>query len=350
MKILHLINSMIVGGAETLLKDLIIGIHNHYPEFEQHLITLYGGGKMLDSTNNFIKYKDLGVNHFNFLLKSIELKKYIKDNKIDVVHAHLYDAMILSRLAASKNVKLIYTYHSGLHNKCSNDYSLNRLLLDKLTYKKSHIAIFVSDSVKKDILNGVNINGNSFVVDNFTSNKFSYQYKNSNKQELKIVSVGNLKTVKNHSFSIEILSKIIKYPINLDIYGDGELFSELKKHIKSNGAKVNIFTNVNIDSELLAKYDLFLMSSIQEGMSVALIEAMTTGLPSCLSNIPSFKETAGQSAFFFNLNDLSDAVSKILFIYENKDCLINMSLEAKKRSTNFSFETHIKKIVGIYKI
>ena len=92
MKILYIINSMIVGGAETLLRDTIIGINEKHPEIEVHLITLYGGGKQLEGINHIVKYKDLSVSKINFIFKSIELNKYIKKNKITLVHAHLcYD-------------------------------------------------------------------------------------------------------------------------------------------------------------------------------------------------------------------------------------------------------------------
>jgi glycosyltransferase involved in cell wall biosynthesis len=348
MKILHVINSMIVGGAETLLKDAIIGINEKIPEYEQHLITLYGGGKMLDPIKNIIKYKDLNVNHFNFLFKSLELRQYIKANKIDVVHAHLYDAMILTRLAIPKNVKILYTYHSGLHNPKSNDYSFLRNKLDRLTYNKNHTAIYVSDTVKNEVICGIDIKGPSYVIYNFTSTKFTQQFKYNNDNKLKLISVGNLRIAKNHKYAIEIFAELKEYPITLDIYGSGFLKEELDALIQLTGSNVNIITDAMLTSEILAKYDLFFMSSFQEGMSVALIEAMTTGLPSLLSDIDSFKETAEESALYFDLNNMDDPKSKLLYILKNKVQLKNMSLMASELSEKYSLDQYIQRTTSLY--
>ncbi len=348
MRVLHLINSMIVGGAETLLKDTIIGIHENYPVFEQHLVTLYGGGRLLDPIKNIIKYKDLKVNHFNFLFKSLELRKYIIDNKIDVVHAHLYDAMILSRLAIPKNVKLLYTYHSGLHHPKSDDYSFIRNKLDRLTYRKNHTAVFVSDTVKNEVVCGVNINGPSFVIYNFTSSKFNYQYNFNLNNELRLVTVGNLRYAKNHKYAIEVLASVKDYPISLDIYGSGILKEELEELIQLKGAKVNITTNSIVTSEVLSKYDIFFMTSFQEGMSVALIEAMTTGLPSLLSDIDSFKETAGDSALYFDLNNVNDPKEKLLRLFRDKSQLKDMTIIASELSKRFSFDQYLSKMAFLY--
>ncbi len=350
MKVLHVINSMIVGGAETLLKDAIIGIKQKYPDLEQYLVTLYGGGKMLDPIMDIVLYKDLKVNNYNFLYKVFEFNQFIKDHQIDVVHAHLYDAMILARLSVPNSVKLLYTYHSGLHHPKSNDYSWIRSRLDRITYRKKHIAIFVSEAVKTCVICGVYIKGPSYVIYNFTSLKFNFQYKLKNDQTLKLVSVGNLRTAKNHENSIEILASLINYPVCLDIYGNGSLQGELEKQIKRKKAKVKIITNSFLTSEILCQYDLFFMSSFQEGMSVALIEAMTSGLPSLLSNIDSFRETGKNSAIYFDLNSIDDAKDKLLNLLQNKNQLRQMSLNAKELSTKYSFSLYFDKIMELYTI
>lgn len=339
---------MIVGGAETLLKDAIIGIDKYYLSFEQHLVTLYGGGKILEPITNIVKYKNLNVNYYNFLFKSQELKQYIIDNKIDLVHAHLYDAMILSRLSVPKAVKLLYTYHSGLHHPKSNDYSFLRNKIDRLTYNKKHTVIYVSDTVKNEVVCGVNINGPSYVIYNFTSIKFKYQYNFNRDNMLKLISVGNLRITKNHKYAIEILASVKEYPISLDIYGSGTLKDELEELIRLKGVKVKIITNTILTSEVLSKYDMFFMTSFQEGMSVALIEAMTTGLPSLLSDIDSFKETAEDSALYFDLHNVNDPKDKLLSLLKNKLQLKNMTLTANELSKRYSFEQYLSKTTSLY--
>lgn len=347
MKILHLINSMITGGAESLLKDVIIGFHNQYPFFEQHLITLYGGGKMLDSINDLIKHKDLGLNNFNFILKTLELKRYIKDNKIDLVHAHLYDAMILSRLGVPKNVKLFYTYHTDMHAPKKPEFSKIRLIIDKITYSKKHYAIFVSQTVKNEILNVIAIK-KAFLIPNFTKNNFLYSYKLSQDTGLKLISVGNLRDAKNYFFTLELFKKLKDINVSIDIYGSGRDYNKLNSYIETNNLKVKIFTNKKITSELLSGYDLFFMASIQEGMSIALIEALKTGLPALLSNIDSFKETAKDSAEYFELNNINDAEKKILHFINNKKDLEYLSKKTIEISHIYSEERYLNDLFKLY--
>lgn len=340
---------MIVGGAETLLRDAITGINLKYPSIEQHLITLYGDGKQLDSIKDIVKYKNLAVSKINFLLKSIELKKYIKENDINVVHAHLYDAMILARFAIPIRVPLFYTYHNGIHNLNSTDYSLIRKLIDRLTYNKRQYAIFVSKAVETDILMGIKIPGPSKVLPNFTSPSFCYSYDiNNNNNNLKLVSVGNLRKQKNHEFSIKVMTLLKDYPVSLDIYGGGLLQKELEKLISDSGANVKLIINCIVNCETLSKYDAFFMSSTQEGMSIAVLEAMAVGLPSILSNIDSFLETAENSALYFDLENLENSKEQILKIIDNKLLLNKLSQNAEKLSNKYSLDTYLTTLYNLF--
>ena len=256
--------------------------------------------------------------------------------------------MILSRFAIPIDIPLFYTYHNGIHNKNSTDYSKIRQIIDKITYKKRHNTIFVSKAVQSDVLLGNKIIGNSKVLPNFTSSGFSYCYQPNSKNEIKLISVGNLRKQKNHEFSIKILSELTDYPVSLDIYGNGTLQKDLEKQIKTTNANVRIISNCIIDAKTLTSYDAFLMSSSQEGMSIAVIEAMSIGLPCILSNIDSFKETAGDSALYFNLSDVKEAKNHILDLIINKQKLIELSDNAKTLSEKYSMDNYLIILLKYY--
>ncbi|MEO6903106.1 MAG: glycosyltransferase family 4 protein [Bacteroidia bacterium] len=348
MKVLHVINSMLIGGAEKLLKDTIIGINEQFPAIKQHLITLYGGGEQLDSITSIIKYKNLFAQPQTFLKKVFQLRAYILENKIDIVHAHLYDAIILSRYAIPSKVKLIYTYHSGTYAPSSYDYSITRKIIDQFSYRRKHTAIFVSESVKKEILMGVNITGPSIVLHNFVSSDFKNKYQYKSDSCLNLISIGNLKQVKNHEHSIRVLMKLKDYNVKLDIYGSGILHDELKNLILETSANVNIITDTIITSDTLSKYDAFFMSSFQEGMSIALLEAIASGLPAVLSNIPSFIETAKDAAVYFDNTNPEQAADLLLKLYNNKQLLNNLSEKSRILSDIYKLDVYLKKLVALY--
>lgn len=348
MKVLHVINSMVVGGAETLLKDAIVGFNEQCPAIEQHLITLYGGGQQLNPILSIVKYKDLSAHPNTFLIKTLQLREYILKNKIDIVHAHLYDAMILSRFAIPSTAKLFYTYHSGIYAPFSHDYSIIRKKFDQLSYRKKHTAIFVSESVKKEILMGINLTGSSFVLPNFASSNFNKKYQFKNDNCIKLISAGNLKHTKNHEYSIKVLEKLKNYNISLDIYGSGFLYNKLQELIFKTGANVNIITDSIITADTLSKYDAFFMSSFQEGMSIALLEAIASGLPAVLSDIPSFTETAKDAAVYFDNTNTQDATDQLLKIYNNKQLLNDLSKKVQMLSDTYKLDVYLKKLVEVY--
>ena len=61
-----------------------------------------------------------------------------------------------------------------------------------------------------------------------------------------------------------------------------------------------IYVHLN---RIIKKYDLFVMSSIYEGFSVSVLEAMSLGMPLLLSDIASFREQCEGTAVYFNLKD-----------------------------------------------
>ncbi|MDB5261004.1 MAG: hypothetical protein JWQ14_285, partial [Adhaeribacter sp.] len=101
-RILHIIDSVERGGAETLLVNTIEGINQTYPDCNQYLVTLYKGGSLLPKVASLVEYYNLGLTRYNFLLVLLKLRKHLKTLKIDVVHSHLLHATLISRLALPK--------------------------------------------------------------------------------------------------------------------------------------------------------------------------------------------------------------------------------------------------------
>ena len=99
----------------------------------------------------------------------------------------------------------------------------------------------------------------------------------------KIVSVGRLEPQKNRKLLIEAFSDVYqRHPeYSLHIYGEGSLERELKKQIDDIGltGKIILHGNVNDVHKQIADGEFFVLSSDYEGLSNALIEAMTMGLP-----------------------------------------------------------------------
>ncbi len=345
---MHVIDSLNMGGAENILVHGINHLIASAPYIRHYIVTLYTLGELTKDIDSRCSIICLGLNKKNFLIKIFYLRRLITKNKIDIIHSHLLDSTLISRIVASKNVNLVSTYHSPLHDPAQVNYSNWRYWMDRITYSKKHFLIFVSNTVRDNICKRLRVSENYKVVPNFVSEAFQPVYQYSSSEPLKIVTVGNLKEVKNHILAIRAFSKLKSFPITLDIYGEGHLYSSLKEEIEKANVKVTLKGRAKISSDLLSNYDLFLMTSLYEGMPLSLIEAMKTGLPSLLPYTPTFENVAGQAAIYYDENNEGELSKRILNIYKNKRYLEPLSARAIEQSKTYSIDNYLLALIDIY--
>ena len=140
-----------------------------------------------------------------------------------------------------------------------------------------------------------------------------------------LVSVGELIKRKNHLVIIEALKQINNPRIHLAIAGDGELREYLERKIDKLGLKNQIHllgyrTDVN---KLCNSADAFIMPSLQEGLSVAIMEAMSCGKPIIASKIRGNVDLIddNKGGILVNPKDVSGFIKAITCFYEMKDNL-----------------------------
>ena len=307
--VLHVIDTLSVGGAEKLLVGTIHGL----PQYTHHVVYLTGANTLQKELP-----ADCIVSKLNFRSKKdtvrcvMQLRKYIRRHQIDVVHSHLVMATTITRLACPSDIPLFTTIHSLLGMRCFAPGKRVQRFIEKLTYRKRHHVIAVSDEVCKDYDRAIGIKGDYSVLPNFVEDKFfAPDYKKmSFNGTFRMVTVGNLKPAKNYPYLIEAFKKLPK-GVHLDVYGDGPLRNELQAEIDRHGLNIRLHGSKNDVHKVLSQYDMFVMSSIVEGHPIALLEAMASGMPAALSDIPVLREATGNHAIYFDLNDPNDFVDKI---------------------------------------
>src|SRR5688572_25305995 len=108
-KLLHVIDSLGVGGAENLLVNVI----NSLEGYEHHLIILNHPTDLRPKIHRECKFLNLGCKTKSQVLKAVfSVRKYILNNGIDIVHSHLYVANIVSRLATPGNIPVLNSIHA----------------------------------------------------------------------------------------------------------------------------------------------------------------------------------------------------------------------------------------------
>jgi hypothetical protein len=213
------------------------------------------------------------------------LRQFIREAGIEVVHTHLYQSTLVGRLAVSRGVALVSTYHTGFHNPTSIEYSRKRLLADRLTYRRWHQLVFVSQSVRDEIAMGLRPGPNWRVIRNFVSPSSG-----------RCIGRGPSVTCAWWRWATCASRRTTPGPRGA---GPGPRSAHRARHLREGPSAGGAgradpheqrrrarHHDQRVTSELLAGYDAFLMTSRHEGMSLAQLEAMQTGLPSILNDVP----------------------------------------------------------------
>jgi glycosyltransferase involved in cell wall biosynthesis len=346
-KLLHVIDSLGVGGAERLL----VGIINDLPEYENHLIILNGPETLLPEINGLHKFTKLTATSFpRIFLQIPRLRKYIRDNKIDIVHSHLFGSNLATRWATPSNIPLINSIHA-ISSMCSYEIHKYNLYLEKWSYKKRHNIISVSKAVEDDFEKWVGFKGNHTVLYNFIEDKYfaTIPKDHFSTNPLRLVAVGNLRLQKNYPYLIEAFKKA-PANVSLDIYGEGGMRKELQDEIDAHGLKIRLLGLRDDLEQKLLEYDAFVMSSFYEGQPVSLLESMACGLPPVLADIPVLREVAGEKAIYFDIGNTDDFIKRIQEIQHQKYDLAQLAITSRERVNSFARRSeYMEKLKGLYK-
>ncbi len=348
VKILHIIDTLGTGGAERILVSTI----NSLPEFEHHLVYLASPDDLLPELPKECRVIKLGWNsRVSFFKNIFSVRRYLKKHKIRIVHSHLALATIIARLSCPKTVKLFTT----IHNRPSKAYFKNNSILkwlEKITYKPRHHIITVSNYVLKDYHDCIGIKGPYNVLYNFIDDKFfcsSIKPLNYNGR-LKLITVGNLHYQKNYPYLIEVFKKL-PASISLDIYGWGKLKVQLQKEIDKYGLNIKLCGVSQEIERILLEYDAFILASHYEGQPLVVLEAMASGIPVILADIPSLHEVTNDQALFFNNNDPEDLSQKLMSIGNYKVKLDSIAalnlLRARQIAIKVRYMNELRKIYAV---
>lgn len=349
-RIVHIINSLERGGAETMLVSLLKEMNDSY---DIVLVTLtdrcdFDLADILYTEKYCLNYrsiKDLPSAVF-------KLRKIIEKYSPVLVRTQLYWSTIVGRFATPKKVPFVFS----IHNKLSIDaFKANKLsyYLEMLTYRKRHTLISVSEDSLTDYDKYISVKGKSFILNNFVNDKFfneSYNYNPKNINKIKIVAVGNLRHQKNYEFLLEVFKSIEdKSHIELDIIGEGNLRESLQTTIDKYHLPVRLLGKQSNVEKLLPNYDAYIMCSHYEGFGNAPVEAMAVGLPLILNDLEIMKEMSKGNALFFESKNLASLKNLLVNLPSNKVELTRLSDEGKKiAKENYSLSKYFMKLNEIY--
>ncbi len=225
------------------------------------------------------------------------LKKIVKENNYDVIFCHEPIGGLMGRLVGNKfNIKVIYMAH-GFHFYHGAPI-INKMLyypIEKFFSKFTDCLITINQEdynaaqkfkAKKTVLfNGIGLDTSKFVYKH--SSEYIRNIIHAKADDFILLSVGELIKRKNHEVVIKAIAKLKNVNIHYVIAGDGPM----KKRLNALIEKLRLQNQIHLlgyrtDINLLCNSaDVFIIPSIQEGLSIALMEAMACGCPIIASKI-----------------------------------------------------------------
>lgn len=230
--------------------------------------------------------------------------------------------------------------------------------LVRLIWKKSFAVIANSQGLKElalktDIRQSISIIYNGVDIDNFKPNP------NLRPSDRFIVTTGASRVTarKGIRYIIRAMKEIIKnHPeVLLKIMGDGNEKESLEKLVADLKMQDNIQFLGRIPREKTFPFyqeaSIFIMASLNEGMSNAMLEALASGLPIITTRTGGADELVqdGVNGFFIEMKNSEDLAKKIVRLIVNPELREKMALESQRKAEEMSWKNVAEKYFELYK-
>jgi glycosyltransferase involved in cell wall biosynthesis len=348
--ILQIIDTLKLAGAERIVTDLAINLDKDKYNVIICCLRKEGGPLVKELRKKGIKViildKKLGMD-FSIIRK---IRKIIKEEKIDLVHTHLFTANLWGRLAAIlMNKTIIVTEHN-------TDYWKNWLhkFIDKFLEKFTNKIITVSDGVSSFYQEYENIPRNKIktIYNGIDLRKFSNSKHFSKKARI-IGMIARLNEQKNYRNFLNAAYIINKQDTNINflIVGEGPLKEDLEKYAQRLGKNIKFLGQRKDIPEIIKGIDIFVLSSDYEGLPLTILEAMAASKSVVATNVGGIPEAVedGKTGILVppkNPDALANAIMKLL---KNPRLRKQMGEAGRKRAEKyFTMEKMVKKYEDVY--
>ena len=303
-KILIFVDSLNEGGVTKVLLDLLENINRE--KYDITVMTLYNQGVYISEVKQYARYTycfnipnfndqslkaELYRNYWGGMLRlpeSFMYKCFVKEKyDIEISFMHGWSTKVISGSNNKKSKKIAWV-HVDLVTWNRGDGVFKNLEHHKKAYSKFNEVICVSQTVKEGIEKKYNVKNARVLYNPINREKILKLSKEkiddinlSNK--FKLISVGRLSEQKGYDRLLRVFKKLKNDVIDIELIlvGNGDKYNELNKYIVENklekdvtllGFKENPYKYVRAS-------DLFVCSSISEGFSLVIGEAMAVGVP-----------------------------------------------------------------------
>lgn len=326
-------------------------------ELKRRLTELGVGCFQIDFTRNVMNLKQDMVAYKQVL-------KILRSNKYTFLHCHSPIGGVVGRLAGHKaGIKVIYTAH-GFHF-FKGAPLLNWLLfypIEKYLSRYTDMLITINEEDYHRALKKFHakettyVHGVGIATEKFAGGEVDVKEKKAElgiPQGAKVLfSVGELNDNKNHATIIKAMKELKDTSCHYVICGRGEGREALEQLALELGIKERVHllgfrTDV---AQIFSVADMYVFPSKREGLSVALMEAMASGLPIVASNIRGNRDLIqdGENGYLVGAEDVSAFADRIQKLLDCPEICEKFGKESRERVKNFDLEKVSEEMRKIY--
>lgn len=356
MRILHIIDELKIGGAQTHLETMIRCARQSHPEVSHHVVSLFGGGAIAERLAAAgVPVEDVGVlglvRGHRYAAAVRRLERLIEEVAPDVVEAHLTWSRLLGLLAAwRRGVKVRIGYEQGDIFMTAPHIRLANFVLQHC----AHRIVVCSAALGRWARRTHRISAERLLVLHNPVDTQRFVPLQGPKTErfgfgpgtLVMVTVGTLGRGVNKRVDVCIRALALarkQADVGLVICGDGPQRAELEVLAGSLGVTDAVrFLGLRQDvAELLGHFDVYCHAAPFEPFGIVCVEAMAAGLPTIVPNgggIPEAVED-GKTGFIYPVADASALASRVVELARSPARAAEMGVLARQAAVE-RFDAH----------
>lgn len=349
MKILHVITSLRIGGAEKLITEIVPKLKDFGHQVD---VCSFDGIEtdfsrvLIDKGIKIISFgKNCNIYNPLFVLKLVNIIR-----GYDIVHTHNTAPQLFCAIASCfSNCCMVTTEHSTSNKRRDK---LIFKYIDRWMYSRYKRIICISTETRDNLLSYLGhtktasiIIPNGIDVKKYQSAKcLDMDLKNTDKNV--VTMVAGFRYQKDYETLIRAISHLNKEKYEAWFVGDGQRRHLIENYIKDNNVSSNIkLWGFRSDTpSILKSSDIIVQSSHIEGFGLAAVEGMAVGKPVVASNVDGLREVVDGYGILFPHGDDKALAAIIQKLSNDKDYYQQIATKCWERAQMFD----IQKMVDAY--
>lgn len=355
MKVLHVITSLLTGGAEKLMVDLLPRM-----ESKGYDVELCSFDNTSTPFRNSLEKSGIKIHSFHRGVQKVydfrnilRLRRLIVKGHYDVVHTHNTAPQLFAAIATiGLNIKLVTTEHNTTNRRRGN---IVLRIIDKWMYRKYSKIICISKQAEINLKEYLpSIKSICTIFNGIDYNKYANAEPARDVRSIADKIVTMIAAFRDQKDQPTLIKAIQYLPdtFHLCLVGSGECQRlEFLMHLI---AKLNLQKRVHLLGlrndipNVLAASDFVVMSSHYEGLSLSSIEGMASGKPFIASDVDGLKEIVKDNGVLFEHENARALANSILLLDADDNYKVHIIEQCQRKAKEYDIDVMVDNYIHIY--